>query len=110
MPINEGIAQAEVLRHAHQGLVYGAVAMRMELAEHVADNARALQRLGRRTKPKLVAHGVKNSSLDRLETITDIRQGPGGDHAHRVIQIPPACGCVKRHILDGIMRLGLRTG
>jgi len=36
------VAQAEVLRHAHDGVVDRGVAVRVVLADHVADDARAL--------------------------------------------------------------------
>ena len=45
LAVDQRIAQREVLRHAHQRVVGGLVAVRMEAAEHVADDARALDRL-----------------------------------------------------------------
>ena len=42
LPVDERVAHGEVLRQAHQGVVAGGVAVRVELAEHVADHAGAL--------------------------------------------------------------------
>jgi len=34
-----------------------------------------------------VVHGVQDAPVDRLQAVTRVRQGPGYDHAHGVIQI-----------------------
>ena len=42
LPVDDRIAVAEILRHEHHGFVAGRVAVRMELADDVADGARAI--------------------------------------------------------------------
>ena len=42
LPVDQRVAQREVLRHAHERVVDRGVAVRVVLAHHVADDARAL--------------------------------------------------------------------
>ena len=42
LPIDEGIAQVEVLRHADEGVVDGGIAVRVVVLEHFADDTGAL--------------------------------------------------------------------
>ena len=46
LPIHQGVALAKVLRHANHGIVGGAVAVRVVLAQHIAHHAGAFDRLG----------------------------------------------------------------
>jgi hypothetical protein len=90
LPVDQRVALAEVLRHAHQRVVGGLVAMRVEAAEHVADHARALHRLraGRRGEGQAHAlHGVEDAALHRLLAIAHIGQRAALDHAERVFQV-----------------------
>ena len=93
LPVNERVAQRKVLRHAHQRVVRGAVAVRVELAQHVAHHARAFHGLGpagrvgaRKAQPH-AAHGVEDAALHGLLPVAHIRQGAALDHAQRVFQI-----------------------
>ena len=76
----------EVLRHAHQRVVDGGVAMRVVLAHDVPDRPRRLA-------VRLVAgvagfvHRVENPAVHRLEPVAQIRNRPADDHAHRVAEI-----------------------
>ena len=68
LPVDDRIAIAEVLRHQHHGFVAGRVAVRMELADHVADGARGLLVLlaGREAE---LAHRVDDAALHGLEAV-----------------------------------------
>ena len=79
-------AHGEGLRHPHHGVVDRAVAMRMELAHYVADDAR---RLAEGLVPAVAAfaHGVEDAPVHRLQPVAHIRQRARHDHAHRVIEI-----------------------
>ena len=48
LPVDERVAHGEVLRHAHERVVDGGVAVRVILAHHLADDLGALDRLGAR--------------------------------------------------------------
>ena len=80
------MAIGERLRQVHHGLVTGRIAMRVKLADYVADGPGALARLGGGRQPQF-AHGVDNAALHRLEPIGQMRQGPVQDDVHGVVQV-----------------------
>ena len=64
------------------------VAVRMILAQHVADDLGAL--LGGPVEVQAhLAHRVQNAAMDRLQAVADIGQRAADDHAHRVVEIRP---------------------
>ena len=60
--------------------------MRVILAEHIADHARALH-VGARIDVIAFVHREQNAPMHRLEAVADVRQCTPHDHAHRVIEI-----------------------
>ena len=90
LPVDQRIALREVLRHAHQRVVGGLVAMRVEAAEHVAHHARALHRLGPgcagEGQPHAL-HRVQDAPLHRLLAVADVRQRAALDDAERVLEV-----------------------
>ncbi len=65
------VAHREILRHAHQRLVGGRVAVRVVLAEHLADDARALHI---RPVPDVVrlVHREQHPAVHRLQAVAHI--------------------------------------
>ncbi len=94
--VHQRIAQRERLRHADQRLVDRRIAVRMEVAHHVADHLRALAVLGVGGQV-LLPHRVEDAALHRLQAVTHIGQGAGGDHRQRVVQVPRLRRFVQRH-------------
>ena len=88
LAIHQGIAERKRLRHQHHGFVAGAVAMGMELAQHVAHGAGRLGELGVAGEAEL-AHGEDDAPLHGLQPIGDMRQGPVVDDVHGVVQVRP---------------------
>src|SRR3546814_20893873 len=86
LAVDQRIAVRERLRHQHHRLVAGGVAVRVELADHAADGARRLLRLGRRTERQL-AHRVAYPTLHGLEPVADEGQGAVENHVHRVVAL-----------------------
>ena len=84
LTIHERIAHGEVLRHAHQRVVDGAVPVRVVLAEHVAHDGRALL-VGTSREEALFPHGVEDPAVHGLESVPGVGQGALDDHAHRVV-------------------------
>jgi hypothetical protein len=86
LAVDQQVAHRERLRHAHDRVVHGSVAVRMVFTDHVADDA---CRLLVRAIPLVakLAHRVQHSAVDGLEPVTDVGQGAAHDHAHRVIEI-----------------------
>jgi hypothetical protein len=84
LPVDERIAQRELLHHADERVVHRAVAVRMEAPEHVADDGRGLLERPVRQQAEVV-HRVQDSPMNGLETVAHIRQRARHDHAHRVV-------------------------
>ena len=71
--VHEKVSGREILRHAHETVVYSRISVRMIFTQHVADYTRALfMRLIRR-QTQLV-HRVEYSSVNRFETVAHVRQ------------------------------------
>jgi hypothetical protein len=91
LAVDQRVALRKVLRHAHQRVVGRAVAVRVELAQHVAHHAGALHRLGRRCwagKAQAHAvHGVQDAALHRLLAVAHIGQRAALDDRQRVFQV-----------------------
>jgi hypothetical protein len=85
LPVDQRITERELLHHPDEGIVDGAVSVRMELAEHVPDHGRALLVRTIRIETHLV-HGVQDSPMYGLESVPDIREGALHDDGHRVVE------------------------
>ena len=84
--VHQRVAIGERLRQVHHGLVAGRITVRVELADHVADRARALARLRGSRQPQFT-HRIDDTALHRLETVGQMRQRPVQDDVHGVIQV-----------------------
>ncbi len=86
LPVHERVAQRERLRHPHERVVDGEVAVGVVLAHDVADHPRALHV---RAVPDVVGlvHRVQDTAMDRFEAVAYVREGATHDHAHRVIEV-----------------------
>ena len=73
LAFHQRITRGEFLRHAHHGVVDRGVAMRMELAHHVADDARAFLESGAGFEPQKL-HRVDQPAVHRLQPVAHIRQ------------------------------------
>ena len=93
LAVDQRVALREVLRHAHQRVIRGLVAVRVKAAQHVAHHAGAFDRPGaggavRAAKGQAHArHAVENAPLDRLLAITHIGQRPALDDAQRIFKV-----------------------
>ena len=86
LPVDQGRAHGEILRHAHQGVIDRLVAMGMVLAHDVADDQRRLA-VGLVPVAAILMHRVKNAAMHGLEAVARIGQRAADDHAHGVIEI-----------------------
>ncbi len=86
LPVDQRVAQREVLRHPDERVVDRHVAVRMVFPHHVADDARALHVRAVEDDVRLV-HRVQDAAMDRLQPVADVRKRPADDHAHRVIEV-----------------------
>src|SRR5262249_44496132 len=101
LAVDERITEAERLRHVRHRFVARRLAVRMELADHVADGAGGFFRLRARTEAEL-AHRVDDPALHRLQAVADVRQRAIEDHVHRVIEVRLLRECSERHALDAV--------
>ena len=86
LAVDERHPHHPVLRHPDEGLVDGAVAVRVVVAHHVPDDLRRLHRLPVEREVRVVVHRVEDAPLDGLESVADVRQGPLDDDRHRVAE------------------------
>ena len=86
LPVDQRVAQREVLRHPDQRVVDGEVAVRVVLAHDVADHARALHIRAVPGDVGLV-HRVQDAAVHGFQPVAHVRQGPAHDHAHRVVEV-----------------------
>ena len=85
MAVDKRNAHAERLGQAHHGVVYGGVAVRVILADNVADGTGRLHMRTVRRVAGLV-HGVQDAAMDRLQAVAHVGQGAADDDAHGIFQ------------------------
>ena len=73
LAIDDGVADGEFLRQAHQRIIDRLIAMRMELTHDVADDTGALL-VGLVGPDPHFAHCMHDAAMHRLETVADIGQ------------------------------------
>ncbi len=86
LAVDQHVAQRERLRHAGEGVVDRAVAVRVVLAHHLADDEGGLA-VGTVGLQGEVVHRVEHPPVHRLQPVADVGQGAADDHAHRVVEI-----------------------
>ena len=86
LPVDQRVAQRELLHHPHERLVGRRIAVRMVFAEHVADDARAFH-VGPVPDRVRLVHREQHAAVDGLQPVAHVRQRAADDHAHRVIEI-----------------------
>ena len=96
--VDERVAQREGLRHADERLVERRVAVRVEVAHHVADHRGALAVLvvGGQV---LLPHREEDAALHRLEAVADVGQRARRDDRQRVVEIPRLRRLVQRDMV-----------
>ena len=85
LPVDQRVAEREVLDHAHERVVDRAVAVRVVVLEHLADHARALG-VGARGDQALLLHRVQDAAVDGLEAVAHVGQRAADDDRHRVVE------------------------
>ncbi len=89
LAVDERVAQRELLRHAHDRVVDRALAVRVVLAEDVADDAGGLAvRLV--VQVALLPHAVEAAAVDGLQPVAHVRQRPSDDDGHGVVEVRPS--------------------
>ena len=105
LPVDQRIALREILRQPHQRVVDRLVAVRMELADDVADHARAFLERRAGVEAQLL-HRVQQPPVHRLEPVARIRQRAVHDGGERVGEIALLQRLAQRDVLDLADRAG----
>ena len=85
-PSTSGIAQGEVLGHAHHGVIDRGVAVGMVFTDDITDDAGALA-VGPVPVVAALAHGEEYAAVHGFEPVAHVRQGPADNDAEGVFQI-----------------------
>ena len=86
LAVDQEVAHREVLRHAHQGIVDGQVAMRVVLAHDIADDPGGFHVRAAVGVVQLV-HGEQHPAMHRFQAVANVRQRTPDDDAHGVVQV-----------------------
>ena len=84
--VDERVAHRERLREPDERVVDGAVAVRVVLAHHLADDLRTFDVLALRPEAHLVHH-VQDAAVDGLQAVAHVGQRAPDDDGHRVVEI-----------------------
>ena len=86
LAVHQHVAVGEGLRHLHQRVVDGRIAVRMVLTHHVSDDTGALL-VGLVARVAELPHGIEGAAVNRLQAVSRVRDGTADDHAHRVVDV-----------------------
>ena len=86
LTVDQQVAQGEVLRHTHDGVVHRGVAVRVVFTDYVTDHTGGFL-VGLVPVVAQLAHGVEHTAVYWLQAIARIRQRTPDDHAHRVVEV-----------------------
>src|SRR5690606_36338001 len=89
LAVHQHVAERERLRHAHQGVVHRLVAMRVVLADHVADDARRLV-VGHVAVRDELVHRVTAAPVDRPDAVADVGARAAPDTTHDLLEVAAA--------------------
>ena len=90
VPVDQGVAEGEILRHPHQRVVDGDVAVRVVLPHDGAHDLGALLILRLVRQAVVVEHPVDDAPLHWLEPVAHVGQRARSDDAERVVEIAAA--------------------
>ena len=106
LPVDQRDPHREILRHPHERIVNGEIAVRMVLAHRVADGAGGLV-VGAVRREIQLGHRIEDAAMHRLQAVADVGQGAADDHAHRVIEVAALHFVEDRDRLDVGRALGI---
>ena len=107
LPIDQRVAQREVLGEADHRIVDRLVAVRVILADHVADHTGRLL-VGIVGIELQLPHRPEQAAVNRLQPVTQVRQRARGNRGQGIDEIPLGQGRIERRVNDGVK--GIRFG
>ena len=101
LPFDQRIAQAEILREADHRVIDAGVAMRVILADHIADHASGFLE-GIAGVELQLPHRPQQAAVDRLQPVAQVGQRAGGDRRQRIDEVPLGQSGIEGRIDDGV--------
>ena len=108
LPVDQRIADGEVLGEPRQRVVDRLVAVRMEVAHRVADDLGAFPELALGAEPELL-HGVEQPPMHRLQPVAHVGQRAVHDGGERVGEIALLQRVAQINRLDRPLRIRRRN-
>jgi hypothetical protein len=99
LPVDQRIALREILRQPYQRVIHRLVTVRMELANHVTDNARAFLECGARVQSQL-PHRIDQPAMHGLKPVARIGKRTVHDGGEGVGEIALLERLAQRNLLD----------
>ena len=87
LTIDQRVTHRPVLCQTTHCIVNRAVAVGVELTEHVTDDTRRFTVRFVGVEVQLVAHIVEDTAVNRFESVADIRQCARNDNRHRIVDV-----------------------
>jgi hypothetical protein len=109
LAVDQRITRGEILGEPHQCIIDRLIAVRMEIAHHVADDLCRLLERGSGIKAQQ-PHAVENAPMDRLQTVARVGQRAMHDGGERVSEIALLERFAQRDLLHAIRFGRRRTG
>ena len=107
LTLDQRVAHREILRHPHHRVVDRLVAMRVELAHHVADHPGAFLESGIGIEPEL-AHREQEPPMHRFQPVAHVGERPRGNRRQRVGEVALAQRLGQRDLAcRGFEQIGL---
>ncbi len=106
LSVHEGVAHVPVLRQSDECSVYGGVAVRVVLTEHLSDYACALL-VGLCAGIADAEHTVEDASVYRFESVAHVRQGACHNHRHGVVDVARLHLVLNIYLEDSVVVISL---
>ena len=100
LPVDERVAEREILREPDHCVVNALIAVRVVFADHVSDDAGALLVRAGGIEPQQ-PHRPQQPAMDRLQPVANVREGARGDRRKGVDEVPLGQCSIKRRLYDG---------
>ena len=86
LPIDKHVAHSPWLSQTHHGAIHRRVAVGVILTKHLTDHSSRFLIRGVIEKTHVV-HGIEDTTVDRFQTVANVRQRTGNNNRHSIIDI-----------------------
>ena len=103
--VDEGNPKRKILRHAHDGVVNGGIAVGMVFTDDITDDARRLDVLGVPGVAEPV-HRIETAAVHWLEAVAHVRKRAADDYTHRILDVIPRHFVFNIDVIESSCRYG----